>query len=101
MTDKLKTIQDIGRAVKQLRTKHEIKSVEMAERSGRSRDILHRLENGRDVSVSSLLDILRAAGYAIEIVPAGLPTMEQMRQMFAEPEDDDEYDATPRQNPSA
>lgn len=87
--DKITTTHMLGDAIKRIRADGRIKAVNIAAKSGRSRDILHRLENGRDVSVSALLDILRAAGCAIQIVPAGLPSMEQMRQMFSEEEDDD------------
>ncbi len=82
--DKLKTNQALGQAVKAMRSKHNLTATALAKDSGRSRDILHRLECGQDVSVSSLLDILRAAGYAIQLVPAGLPTMEEMQAYFAE-----------------
>jgi DNA-binding phage protein len=61
-----------------------LKAVEVARRSGRSRDILHRLEGGQDVSVSSLLDILRAMNLSLSLVPAGTPTMEEVRERFGD-----------------
>ncbi len=86
--DKLLTQADLAQAVKLLRTEHGYTTVEIANRSGRSRDILHRLEQGSDVSVSALFDILRAMGYAIALTPRGVPTLEQMRQRFAESDDE-------------
>jgi len=82
--DKIKTNQMLGESIRRIRKEKRLRTVDIAERSGRSRDILHRLENGRDISVSALLDILSAAGLAITLVPAGIPTMEQMREAFAD-----------------
>ena len=64
-------------------------ALEIADRSGRSRDVLYRLEQGRDVSVSSLLALLQVLGHAIEIVPAGRPTLAEMRRRFAFDEEDE------------
>ena len=86
--DKIKTPQMLGAAFHKMRTEAGLRPTSIAQRAGRSRDILYRLECGKDVSVSALLDLLRATGHAIQIVPAGLPTMEQMRSMFQEDADD-------------
>lgn len=87
--DKIKTPQMLGTAFRTMRSEAGFTPTQIAARSGRSRDILYRLEAGKDISVSALLDLLRATGHAIQIVPAGIPTMEQMRAMFKEDADDD------------
>ena len=87
--DKIKTPQMLGAAFHKMRSEAGLRPSKIAEQAGRSRDILHRMESGRDISVSALLDLLRATGHAIQIVPAGLPTMDQMRSMFKEETDDD------------
>ena len=87
--DKIKTPQMLGTAFRTMRSEAGLTPTQIAARSGRSRDILYRLEGGKDISVSALLDLLRATGHAIQIVPAGIPTMEQMRAMFQEDTDDD------------
>lgn len=84
---KLRTPGDLGTAVRSARQTQGLKAVEIARRSGKSRDILHRLEAGHDVSVSSLFDILRAMNLSLRLVPAGTPTMEEVRARF---EGDDE-----------
>jgi predicted transcriptional regulator len=86
--DKIKTPQMLGAAFHKMRSEGDLRASKIAQRAGRSRDILYRLESGKDISVSALLDLLRATGHAIQIVPAGLPTMEQMRAMFKEETDD-------------
>jgi predicted transcriptional regulator len=71
--DKIKTPQMLAAAFHKMRSEAGLRPSKIAERAGRSRDIL---------------DLLRATGHAIQIVPAGLPTMDQMRDMFKEDTDD-------------
>lgn len=87
--DKITTPQMLGIAFHEMRSEAGLRPSKIAERAGRSRDILYRLENGKDISMSALLDLLRATGHAIQIVPAGLPSMDQMRSMFKQEIDDD------------
>ena len=71
--DKLRLPEDLGRAVRQQRRSRKLKAIDIARHAGRSRDVLHRLEQGRDVSVASLMDILRAMDLCIRLEPAGMP----------------------------
>jgi HTH-type transcriptional regulator/antitoxin HipB len=86
--DKLRLPQDLGAALRQARKAAGLTATEVAQRSGRSRDVLHRLERGDDVNLSSLFDILRACGLSLQLVSAGLPTLAEMRQRFAQDDDD-------------
>lgn len=56
--------------------------------SGRSRDLLHRLETEGEVTTAALLDVLRAMGYTLRLEKTGLPSLEEMRARFAEDEDE-------------
>ena len=78
--DKIRLIADVGLQVRAIRQATKIRTTLIAEKSGRSRDVLNRLEKGRDVSLTSLLAILAAMDKTIEIVPLGLPTREEMRR---------------------
>ena len=89
MKDKIRTTLELGDTIKSLRQQHKLKAVAIAEHSGRSRDVLHRLENGQDITVHSLFDILRAMGLCMRIETAGMPTLEEMQARFAT--DDDEH----------
>jgi len=80
--DRINNPMDLGRAFRSLRKRLGISGVQLARNSGRSRDVLNRLERGEDVNVSSLLDALRAMGYSIRLEKQGLPTLEEM-QAFA------------------
>ena len=85
-TNPIRTLADLGARVALARKTAGITATAAARQSKRSRDILHRLERGEDVSVSSLLDILRAIGYQIELTPARLPTLAEARQRFSDDE---------------
>lgn len=88
MQDKLRTLADIGHRIREARKAARMSTVEVAARSGRSRDVLHRLEHGEDVSLSSLVAILAAIGQCIEITPSGPPTLAEMARRFG-PADDE------------
>jgi transcriptional regulator with XRE-family HTH domain len=86
MSDDLRTPADLGGAIRDLRVRQKISATELAQRSGRSRDLIWRLESGRDVSSSALFDVLRVLGSALRVTEPGLPTLEEMRERF---KDDD------------
>ncbi len=92
MKDKIRFLSDVGSQVRALRQATQMPTALIAEKSGLSRDVLNRLEKGRDVSLTSLLAILAAMGHTIEIVGLGLPTREEMRRRtLQEMEDDDDH----------
>ncbi|MDP1606055.1 MAG: helix-turn-helix transcriptional regulator [Rhodocyclaceae bacterium] len=80
--DKLRTPIELGQVLKSLRQTRKLKAIDIAEHSGRSRDVLNRLEKGQDVTVHSLFGILRAMGLCIRIESAGMPTLEEMQARF-------------------
>jgi HTH-type transcriptional regulator/antitoxin HipB len=90
MKDKIRAPLDLGVALKTLRRERKLKAVAIAMHSGRSRDVLNRLEKGQDVTVHSLFDILRAMGLCVRIENAGMPTLEEMQTRFAEDDHDDD-----------
>ncbi|HET9049947.1 MAG TPA: helix-turn-helix transcriptional regulator [Chiayiivirga sp.] len=83
----IRTLTDLGDAVRGARREQGLKATQVAAKSGRSRDLLHRLETGGDVTTGSLLDVLRGMGYTLRLEPLGLPTLEEVRQRFSEDED--------------
>lgn len=97
MSDTINLLSDLGRQVRALRRASGLTTTEIASASGRSRDVLNRLERGQDVSVSSLLAILAAIGHGVVVQPKGRPTLEQMRARFSQDEldSDDEGEGRP------
>lgn len=90
MKDIIRLPADLGTAVRQARKSAGLKASDIAKTAGRSRDVLHRLERGDDVTVASLMDILRAMGLVLRIEKAGLPTLAEMQQRFGQPDDEDD-----------
>ncbi len=86
----IQTLAELGRAVRDARLAARLTTVEVARDSGRSRDVLHRLENGHDVSASSLLAILAAIGRRIELAAVTRPTLSDMQRRFAHLQDETE-----------
>ncbi len=60
----------------------------LADRAGKVREVIYRIENGQDVTVSSLVDVLRVLGMKLAIVPAGIPSIEDVANAFSEHDDD-------------
>jgi len=90
MKDILRLPADLGAAIRQVRKDAGLKATDIARDAGRSRDVLHRLEKGDDVTVASLMDILRAMGLVLRLEKAGLPTLAEMQQRFGQPDDEDD-----------
>lgn len=93
MQDTIRLPIDLGQAIKAARQAARLKTTDIAKASGRSRDILNRLERGQDVTVASLLDILASMGLALRLERSGLPTLQEMQQRFAADADDEGNDA--------
>lgn len=79
---------DLGRELRRRREAARLSKSALAQRAGKVREVIYRLEAGEDVTVSSLLAVLAALGLALRIDEAGLPTMEEVAARFAADEDD-------------
>lgn len=88
MKDIIRLPKDLGDAVKASRKTQGLKALDIARHSGRSRDVLNRLERGEDINVSSLMDILSAMGLVLRLERVGLPTLEEMTRRFADLDDE-------------
>ena len=60
----------------------------LADRAGKVREVIYRIEDGQDVTVSSLVDVLRVLGMKLAIVPTGIPSIEEVANSFSESDDD-------------
>ncbi|MEY4765493.1 MAG: hypothetical protein RI907_2166 [Pseudomonadota bacterium] len=88
MTDTPRLPSELGELLQQRREALGLSKKATAERAGRVREVIYRLEGGQEASVSSLLDVLRALKLVMRIEPAGLPTMEDIAATFNRDEDD-------------
>ncbi|MEY4978013.1 MAG: hypothetical protein RLZZ352_283 [Pseudomonadota bacterium] len=91
--DKIKLLSDLGTAMARHRAEQGLSAVAVAAKAGRSRTVLHKLEHGQDVTVSSLLALLAAMGLCITLEKAGMPTLADMQRRFAEDDWDGEDDS--------
>lgn len=85
---------ELGKALKRRREAARLSKSELAQRAGKVREVIYRLEAGEDVTVSSLLAVLAALGLVLRIDEAGLPTMEEVAARFAEDEDAEDGEGT-------
>ena len=60
---------------------------ELAEKAGKVREVVYRLEAGDDVTVSSLLAVLAALGLALRLERAGLPSASEVSARFHDDDD--------------
>lgn len=88
----IRTPQDLGQAVRAHRKAQRLKATALAERSGRARNVLYRLETGQDITVASLFDLLRAMNLTVRLEPLGPPTLADMRRRFGDDDDEGEGD---------
>ena len=88
MKDNIRLPIDLGLAIKAHRQAAGLKTTDIAAHAGRSRNVLNRLEKGQDVTVASLMDLLRAMGLSLRLESAGMPTLEEMQQRFGRDDDD-------------
>lgn len=84
MSDICRTQADLAASIRRLRKAKGVSSTELAQRIGRSRDLIWRLESGRDVSMSAVFEVLRALGAAVQVQQTSLPSLAEMRERFAE-----------------
>ena len=88
MADTIRFTSDLAALLRQRRQDLGLSKKAVAERAGRVREVIYRLEGGEEASVSSLFDVLRALNLAMRLEPAGLPTLEEVAAAFNKGDDD-------------
>lgn len=66
-----RSVQGLGQAVASLRADRGMTQAELGATIDSSRPTISRLENGADVSMSTVVESLTALGYEIVLVPRG------------------------------
>jgi len=87
MTDRPRLPSELGELIRRRREDLGLSKTAVAERAGRVREVVYRIEGGEEVSLSSLFDVMRALKLVMHIEPAGLPTMEEVAAAFNKDED--------------
>ncbi len=90
MTDTIRLPDELGAQLRVRRQSMGLGKRALAERAGKVREVIYRLEAGEDVTVSSLMAVLGALGLAMRLEPVGLPTADEVARRFAIDEDDED-----------
>lgn len=99
MTDTIRLPDELGRCLAAQRAAVGLSKKDLAQRAGKVREVIYRLEAGEDVTVSSLLAVLGALGLTLRLEKAGMPSMEEVAARFLD--DDDDAAAAPGDTPAS
>lgn len=84
------TLSGLARRFKEVRREAGMSCVELARLTGVSRNTIHRIETGEDCSASTLLRLLMAMKFTLQITPTRRPTLEEARSWYADDDDEDQ-----------
>lgn len=87
MTDNIRLPSTLATQLRERRKSLGMSKTALAERAGKVREVVYRLEAGEDTTVSSLLAVLGALGLAMRLEPAGLPSASEVARQFQADED--------------
>jgi len=88
MTDKIRLADDLAQQLREQRLALRMSKLALAGRAGKVREVIDRLEAGKDTTVSSLLAVVGALGLAIRLERAGLPSASEVAARFMDDGDD-------------
>lgn len=90
MTDIIRLPDELGAQLRQQREALGLSKSQLADKAGKVREVIYRLEAGDDTTVSSLLAVLGALGLALRLERAGLPSASDVARRFQEDDEDDD-----------
>lgn len=89
-TEILRFATDLGAALQKARLDAGLTVTDLAQKAGRVRDVIYRLEKGEEVSLSSLFAVLSVLQLNLSLTSGGMPTLEQVQARFSGDLDEDE-----------
>ena len=87
MTDNIRLPDELGRQLQARREALGLSKTALAEKAGKVRQVIYRLEAGEESTVSSLLAVMGALGLVMRMDRAGLPTGNEVAARFMEDDD--------------
>lgn len=87
MTYIIRLPDELGAQLREQRTLQKMSKTELSARAGKVREVISRLEDGQDSTVSSLLAVLNALGLAMRLERVGLPSAQEVARRFQDDED--------------
>ena len=88
MTDNIRLSDELGQQLRMRREALKMSKSQLADKAGKVREVVYRLEAGEDTTISSLLAVMSALGLVMQLTPAGLPSASEVARRFQEDEDD-------------
>lgn len=88
MTDNIRLPDELGHQLRARREALGLSKSALAEKAGKVREVIYRLEAGEDSTVSSLLAVMGALGLVMRVERAGLPTASEVAARFMDVDDD-------------
>jgi HTH-type transcriptional regulator / antitoxin HipB len=88
MTDNIRLPYELGQQLRSRREALGLSKSALAEKAGKVREVIYRLEAGEDSTVSSLLAVMGALGLVMRMERAGLPTANEVAARFMDEDDD-------------
>ncbi|HEY0956503.1 MAG TPA: helix-turn-helix domain-containing protein [Roseateles sp.] len=89
MSDDIRLMTELGSAIRAARVAVGMSITELADQSGRVRDVIYRLEAGKDTSLASLFAVLSVLKLTLRLEPAGRPTLSQVQARFGLDDEDE------------
>ena len=87
MTDNIRLPDELGHQLQARREALGLSKSALAEKSGKVREVIYRLEAGEESTVSSLLAVMGALGLVMRVERAGLPTASEVAARFRDDDD--------------
>lgn len=87
MTDKIRLPDDLGRLLRARREELGLSKSALADKAGKVREVVYRLEAGEDATVSSLLAVVAALGLSVRLERSGLPSASEVSARFQDDDD--------------
>ena len=87
MTDTIRLSDELGRQLRAQREALGLSKSKLADKAGKVREVVYRLEAGEDTTVSSLMAVLGALGLAMRLESAGLPSAKEVARRFQDDDD--------------
>lgn len=87
MTDKIRLSDELGCQLREQREALGMSKSKLAEKAGKVREVVYRLEAGEDSTVSSLLAVVGALGLSLRLERVGMPTAAEVAARFQDEDD--------------
>ncbi|MBV5291516.1 MAG: helix-turn-helix domain-containing protein [Curvibacter lanceolatus] len=88
MTSKIRLPDELGEQLRERREALGMSKSALADKAGKVREVIYRLEAGDDSTVSSLLAVASALGLALRLESAGMPSASEVAARFQDEDDD-------------